>query len=102
MYEAVDHLAHLREAHQLTDLGGGQVIEALPGEVLLLDLFDNVLWDALELTKRRLREPHAAVDHLAEAQHTLCERGPSAFEHNLVEASHQPRGRLRDIETVGS
>ena len=69
-----------------------QVVESLPREVLPLDLLDNVLRDALELSERRLAQPHPPVDHLAEAEHAVGERRPPALEHNLVEAAHQPRG----------
>ena len=44
--EAVDGLAHLGEADELADLLRLQVVEALPLEVLLLDLLDDVLRDA--------------------------------------------------------
>ena len=70
----VDVLAHLGEADQLADLLRLKVVEALPLEVLLLDLLDDVLRDAVELAQRRLREPHALVDHLAHVEHALGER----------------------------
>ena len=40
--EAVDHLTHLREADELANLLGLVIVGALPCEVLLLDLLDDV------------------------------------------------------------
>ena len=48
----VDGLAHLWHADQLSDLAVAQVVEPLPGEVLLLDPADNVLGELLELSQR--------------------------------------------------
>eukprot|EP00965_Chrysotila_dentata_P147333 4863887-Pleurochrysis_carterae.AAC.2 len=70
-------------------------------KVLSLDLLDNVLGDALELAQRRLREPHAPVDHLAKVEDALGETRPPALQHDLVDATHQPRGALRDVRHVG-
>ena len=47
----VDGLAHLWHADQLSDLAVAQVVEPLPGEVLLLDPADNVLGELLELSQ---------------------------------------------------
>mmetsp|Transcript_6109 Transcript_6109/g.13307 ORF Transcript_6109/g.13307 Transcript_6109/m.13307 type:complete len:274 (+) Transcript_6109:2928-3749(+) len=99
--EAVDRLAHLGEADQLANLLRLKVVEALPRKVLSLDLLDNVLGDALELAQRRLREPHAPVDHLAKVEDALGETRPPALQHDLVDATHQPRGALRDVRHVG-
>mmetsp|Transcript_20226 Transcript_20226/g.41320 ORF Transcript_20226/g.41320 Transcript_20226/m.41320 type:complete len:682 (-) Transcript_20226:1713-3758(-) len=99
--EAVDGLAHLGEADELADLLRLQVVEALPLEVFLLDLLDDILGDARELAQRRLREPHALVDHLAHVEHPIGQPRPAALEHDLVDAAHQPRGGLRDVDHVG-
>ena len=101
MDEAVDAFAHLWEADELADLLRLEVIEALPREVLLLNLLDDVLGDAVELAERRLAQPHPAVDHLAEVEDAVGQRRPPALQHDLVEASHQPRRRLRDVHHVG-
>ena len=101
MDEPVDHLAHFRKAHELADLLRLEIIESLPRKVFLLNLPDDVLRDALELAKRRLREPHAPIDHLAEVEHAIREGGPSALEHDLVQAAHQARSRLRHVHHIG-
>ena len=48
----VDGLAHLWHAHQLSNLIVPQVIEPLPGEVLLLDPPNDILGQLLELPER--------------------------------------------------
>ena len=42
--EAVQGLAHLGEADELADVLGGEVVPALPRQILLLDLFDGWRW----------------------------------------------------------
>jgi len=98
--EAVDGLANLGEADELADLLRLQVVEALPLEVLLLHLLDDVLRNAFELAQRRLAEPHALVDHLAHVEHAVGQPCPAVFEHDLVDTAHQPRRRLRDVDHI--
>ena len=51
MHELVDGLARLGHADEFSDLVVAQVVEALPRNVLLLDLFDDLIWDFLKLTQ---------------------------------------------------
>ena len=95
---AVDELAHLWESDELADLLRLEIVEALPREVLLLDLLDDVLGDPLELAQRGLGEPHALVDHLAKVEDAVGEGGPPSLEDNLVDATHQAARRLRDVD----
>ena len=100
MHEPMDHLAHLGEADELANLLRLQIVEALPREVLLLNLLDNILRDTLELPQWALREPHSPIDHLAEAQHTIGQARPTALQHDLVDAAHQATGRLRNVDHI--
>mmetsp|Transcript_15738 Transcript_15738/g.35712 ORF Transcript_15738/g.35712 Transcript_15738/m.35712 type:complete len:220 (-) Transcript_15738:3104-3763(-) len=98
--KSVDELPHLREAHELTDFLGLKVVKTFPRKIFLFNFFDDILRDAFELTKRRLRKPHPPIDHLAKIQYTVSECCPTAFEHDLVQATHQARGGLRYVHHV--
>ena len=48
MDELVQRLAHFRHSNHFADFVGAQIVELLPGKMLLLDLFDHLLGDFLK------------------------------------------------------
>mmetsp|Transcript_111441 Transcript_111441/g.322178 ORF Transcript_111441/g.322178 Transcript_111441/m.322178 type:complete len:958 (-) Transcript_111441:1198-4071(-) len=100
MHKLVDRLAHLLELDQLGDLGTRQIVVALPSEVLLLDLPKNVLGQALEMPERRLRSPHALVDHLAPVQRAQRQRRPTSAQADLEDRAHNSAGGLLDVHHI--
>mmetsp|Transcript_75394 Transcript_75394/g.157135 ORF Transcript_75394/g.157135 Transcript_75394/m.157135 type:complete len:1109 (+) Transcript_75394:119-3445(+) len=101
MDESVDGLTHLGEADQLSDLGGRQIVVSLPREVLLLDLPEDILGQALEVSEGRLGGPHPLVDHLAPVQSPERERSPASAKANLEDGSHDSAGGLLHVDHVG-
>mmetsp|Transcript_112262 Transcript_112262/g.317543 ORF Transcript_112262/g.317543 Transcript_112262/m.317543 type:complete len:283 (+) Transcript_112262:3048-3896(+) len=100
MHQLVDGLAHLGEADKLANLLRGEVVVALPGEVLLLDLAQDVLGQALEVPEGRLRAPHALVDHLAPGQGAQCQGSPAAAQADLKDGAHDATGGLLHVDHV--
>mmetsp|Transcript_146031 Transcript_146031/g.364121 ORF Transcript_146031/g.364121 Transcript_146031/m.364121 type:complete len:308 (+) Transcript_146031:2311-3234(+) len=96
----VDRLPHLRESDQLTDLGAGEVVVPLPGEVLLLHLPQDVLGETLEVAQRRLGAPHALVDHLAPVESPQRKGGPATAQADLKDGAHDPPCRLLHVHHV--
>mmetsp|Transcript_58238 Transcript_58238/g.125947 ORF Transcript_58238/g.125947 Transcript_58238/m.125947 type:complete len:267 (-) Transcript_58238:3132-3932(-) len=100
MDQLVDGLAHLGEANELTNLSTGQVIVALPGEVLLFHLTEDVLRNALEVPQWRLRSPHALIDHLAPIQSAQGECSPASSKADLKDGSHDAACRLLHVDHI--
>mmetsp|Transcript_42551 Transcript_42551/g.71012 ORF Transcript_42551/g.71012 Transcript_42551/m.71012 type:complete len:200 (-) Transcript_42551:3441-4040(-) len=100
VHVAMDGLAHLREADELANLLRGQVVVALPRQVFLLYLLQDLGGNALELAERGLAPPHALVDHLAEAERLVRQLRPPALEHDLVQRPHEAARALRDVHHV--
>mmetsp|Transcript_117329 Transcript_117329/g.373812 ORF Transcript_117329/g.373812 Transcript_117329/m.373812 type:complete len:986 (+) Transcript_117329:1016-3973(+) len=100
MDKLMDSLTHLREADQLADLGTREIVVALPGEVLLLDLPQDVLGQTLEVTEGRLGAPHALVDHLAPVEGAQRQGGPTTAQADLEDRAHDAACRLLDVDHV--
>lgn len=47
----VNGFTHLRHSDQFPDLGVTQIVESVPGKVLLLDPTNHILWQFLELSQ---------------------------------------------------
>mmetsp|Transcript_63082 Transcript_63082/g.203357 ORF Transcript_63082/g.203357 Transcript_63082/m.203357 type:complete len:299 (-) Transcript_63082:2328-3224(-) len=88
MHQLVDGLAHLGEADEFTNFGARQVVVALPGEILLLNLPQDVLGQALEVPQGRLRAPHTLVDHLAPVECAQCQGSPAPSKADLEDGAH--------------
>mmetsp|Transcript_29704 Transcript_29704/g.63181 ORF Transcript_29704/g.63181 Transcript_29704/m.63181 type:complete len:279 (-) Transcript_29704:1719-2555(-) len=98
--QLVDGLPHLREADELADLGAGKVVVALPGEVLLLHLPEDLFGETLEVPQRRLRSPHPLVDHLAPVQGPQGQRGPATTKADLEDGTHDPTCGLLHVDHI--
>mmetsp|Transcript_70197 Transcript_70197/g.198108 ORF Transcript_70197/g.198108 Transcript_70197/m.198108 type:complete len:1103 (-) Transcript_70197:287-3595(-) len=97
----VDRLPHLRESYELSDVGAREVVVALPREVLLLDLVQDLFVQTLEVPQWCLRAPHPLVDHLAPIERPQRQCGPAAPQANLKDCTHDPPCRLLHIHHVG-
>lgn len=60
------------QTYHLAELVCAKVEEALEGQVLLLDLADHFLGEALELSQWRHAQPAAVLDHLAQVERLVC------------------------------
>mmetsp|Transcript_89753 Transcript_89753/g.214515 ORF Transcript_89753/g.214515 Transcript_89753/m.214515 type:complete len:260 (-) Transcript_89753:2928-3707(-) len=101
MDQLMNRLAHLGEADQLADLGTGQVVVSLPGEVLLFHLSQNVFCQSLEVAQGSLTRPHPLVDHLAPVEGSQRQSRPASPQADLEDGTHNSAGRLLDIHHVG-
>mmetsp|Transcript_46130 Transcript_46130/g.103670 ORF Transcript_46130/g.103670 Transcript_46130/m.103670 type:complete len:222 (+) Transcript_46130:2760-3425(+) len=101
VHQLVDGLAHLGESNQLANLCTGQVVVALPRKILLLNLPEDILCQALEVSQRSLASPHSLVDHLAPVQSPKRQRSPSSSQANLKDRAHDAPCRLLHIDHVG-
>mmetsp|Transcript_57678 Transcript_57678/g.103594 ORF Transcript_57678/g.103594 Transcript_57678/m.103594 type:complete len:900 (+) Transcript_57678:1228-3927(+) len=97
----VDGLAHFWEADQLANLCAGQIVVALPSKILLLDLAQDVLSQALEVAQRGLRAPHPLVNHLAPVQGPQGKGGPTSTKTDLENGAHDSASGLLNIHHVG-
>mmetsp|Transcript_89754 Transcript_89754/g.214526 ORF Transcript_89754/g.214526 Transcript_89754/m.214526 type:complete len:260 (-) Transcript_89754:2928-3707(-) len=100
MDQLMNRLAHLGEADQLADLGTGQVVVSLPGEVLLFHLSQNVFCQSLEVAQGSLTRPHPLVDHLAPVQRPERQGGPTSSQADLEDGPHDSTGRLLNVDHV--
>mmetsp|Transcript_113777 Transcript_113777/g.326945 ORF Transcript_113777/g.326945 Transcript_113777/m.326945 type:complete len:596 (+) Transcript_113777:2084-3871(+) len=98
--QLVDGLAHLGEPDQFADLRTGQIVVTLPSEVFLLHLSENVFGEALEMAERRLRAPHALVDHLAPIQSAQGEGRPTSAKADLEDGPHDAARGLLHVDHV--
>ena len=102
MHKFVQNLAQLWELGEISNLLGTHVIERLPRKLLLLLQFaEYVFWDVLELPQRIKAAPHRLVNHLSHIEGPKSCLCPPLLEGNFVETSHDPGGRLGDIDLVG-
>mmetsp|Transcript_97493 Transcript_97493/g.173621 ORF Transcript_97493/g.173621 Transcript_97493/m.173621 type:complete len:371 (+) Transcript_97493:1300-2412(+) len=98
--QLVDGLAHLREADELSNLSAGEVVVSLPGKVLLLDLSQDILGQALEVAQGSLGTPHPLVNHLAPIESAQGKGCPATAQADLKDGSHDTPGRLLDVDHV--
>lgn len=78
-----------------------EVEEALEWQVLLLDLTNHLLRQALELSQRRHSQPAAVLDHLAQVERLVSQTHPAAIQADLENSAHQSRRRLLHVHHVG-
>jgi hypothetical protein len=102
MDKLVDDLAHLGELDDLSDLLGAHLIEVGPCELfLLLDFPQDLLRDAMVLTKGRHRCPLSPLHHLADVEEVLTHLRPPPLDAYLKETPKDATSTLSHINHVG-
>ena len=89
-------LSELRHPEEFSNLVGPEVVEALEREAFLLDFFDDVDGNLLELSQRAHRLPHPAVAHLGQRQRLVRQLSPAVEQHDLEDGPKIVFGSLEN------